>query len=232
MHATPDSFRSSQNPLAAYRLHQAPEFIAVLRCRSRFVVGQVRPFFPRLFTDSRMVCFPLAGVLTVHSGLTTLLSLCTGVARPHPRSACYPCAVRAGSVPPGRHRLRQVLESIASLPRGSSLLLDRLRPDFPTYVFPSCLSHLAVPAVDSSHSLAFDSLRRVNSATYSVCTLPLTHSGRVRTPWPPTACARLLHSSRYSVAGAASGRSGPAILASVVHRFPNGLLPPRGRPHR
>jgi len=100
-------------------------------------------------------------------------------------------------------RLRQAPESIASFPRRRLLLVDRLWPDFPTHVFLSCLSHLAVPAVDSSHSLAFDSLRRVKSTTCSVCTLPLTHSGRVRTPWPPTACARILDSSRCSVAGAA-----------------------------
>jgi len=143
-----------------------------------------------------------------------------------------PVPSRLAQNPLAAIHLRQALESIASFPRGRSLLVDRSWPDFPTHVFPSCLSHLAVPAIDSSHSLAFDSLRRVKSATYSVCTLPLTRSGRVRTPWPPTACARLLHSSRCSVAGAASGRSGPAILASVVHRFPNGLLPPRGRPHR
>jgi hypothetical protein len=40
------------------------------------------------------------------------------------------------------------------------LLVNRLWLDFPTtfIVFPSRLSHLAVPAVDLSHSLAFDSL--------------------------------------------------------------------------
>jgi hypothetical protein len=52
------------------------------------------------------------------------------------------------------------LSLIASSHRWESLLVGRLWLDFPTIftVFPSRLSHLAVPAVDLSHSLAFDSL--------------------------------------------------------------------------
>jgi len=65
LHATPDSFRSSQNPLAAYRLRQAPTFIAVFPLPKPLLVGQVRLDFPRFFTGFRPVCFPLAGVLTV-----------------------------------------------------------------------------------------------------------------------------------------------------------------------
>jgi hypothetical protein len=65
-----------------------------------FVFSQVRPHFHRLFTGSRAVCFPLAGVLTVFVGLTTLFSITrAGVARPHPRYACYPCPSKRDSTP-------------------------------------------------------------------------------------------------------------------------------------
>jgi len=93
--------------------------------------------------------------------------------------------------------------------------------DFPTtfVIFPSRLSHLAVPAVDLSHSLAFFSLRRVKSATCWVYTLPLIDSGPIRAPWLPTTYARLPQSSRCSVAEAASGRPGPAGFSTDFTAF-------------
>jgi len=62
---------------------------------------------------------------------------------------------------------------------------------FPSFAFTSRL-----PVIDPGHSLAFDSLRRVKPTTCWVCTLPLIRSGRIRTPWPPSACTRLPFPSR------------------------------------
>jgi len=52
--------------------------------------------------------------------------------------------------------------------------------------------------------------------------LPLSRSGRVRAPWPPSSCARLLHPSSRPVAGMTSDQLGSAM---TFHRF-------RGFPYR
>jgi len=80
LRVTPEPFGSIQNPLGVKL--QAPRVIAVFRYRNRFMVGQVRPNFPLLFTGFRSVCFPLAGVLTVVVGLTTLFSITVRRCRP------------------------------------------------------------------------------------------------------------------------------------------------------
>jgi hypothetical protein len=65
-----------------------------------------------------------------------------------------------------------------------------------------------------------------------VCTLPLIHSGRIRTPWLPTAWPGSYNHRGDSVTEAAlwSVRSGWIFLD--FRRFPSSLLPPRGRPYR
>jgi len=119
LHATPDSFRLNQNPLAAYRLRQAPVLIAVLRYRSRFMVGQVRLEFPRLFTDFRPVCFPLTGVLTVGTGLTTLLSIALRRCRPTASSVwMQPLSLQAGQYSPGPQLELRFLSSAPALAGG------------------------------------------------------------------------------------------------------------------
>jgi len=45
--------------------------------------------------------------------------------------------------------------------------------------------------------------------------LPLSRSGRVRAPWPPSSCARLLHPSSRPVAGMTSDQLGSARLSAA-----------------
>jgi hypothetical protein len=45
--------------------------------------------------------------------------------------------------------------------------------------------------------------------------LPLSHSGRVRAPWPPSSCARLPYPSSRPVTGATSAQLGSATLSAA-----------------
>jgi len=45
--------------------------------------------------------------------------------------------------------------------------------------------------------------------------LPLSRSGRVRAPWPPSSCARLLYPSSRPVTGVTSDQSGSADLSTA-----------------
>jgi len=45
--------------------------------------------------------------------------------------------------------------------------------------------------------------------------LPLSRSGRVRAPWPPSSCARLLYPLSRPVAGVTSDQLGSASLSTV-----------------
>jgi hypothetical protein len=82
VHVTPASFRLTQSPLVAYHLRQAPT--------NHRGASLPRPLYGRpapaglssTFADSHPVCFPLAGVLTVVVGLTTLLSIALRRCRP------------------------------------------------------------------------------------------------------------------------------------------------------
>jgi hypothetical protein len=180
----------------------------------------------------------------------------------HTWSACYPCPVQAGSVPPGRHPLQHRAPnnfrsgSVRGFGRGllafparslatfrfQNLLLGLSLPPLVAHAvraqrlamvcklplldsgpnrapwvrnqaptrFPraetsfrrlSSLSHwlachLTVPvALCELHSLAFDSLGRVNSTACRVCTLPLSRFGRVSAPWLPYQDSALLEAS-------------------------------------
>jgi len=164
-------------------------------------------------------------------GLSRLLSLAIGgMARRHPWSACYPCAIRAGSEPPGRHppapgsQIHRVFRRF---------VVNRLRLDFRTCVVPSRLSHLTVPAVDLGHSLRFRFA--ASCEVDDVLGLHATPDS-FRSNQNPLAAYRL-HQAPVSIAAASlpkplCGRSGPAFLSSVVHRFRDRLLLPRGRPDR
>jgi hypothetical protein len=49
--------------------------------------------------------------------------------------------------------------------------------------------------------------------------LPLSRSGRVRAPWPPSSCARILLPSSYPVAGMTSDRLGLARFSTAFADF-------------
>jgi len=102
------------------------------------------------------------------------------------RLGCYPCLIQAESEPPGRQRLHQAPVPIVGLgydfPQPSLLPIDRF--------------HLTDPV---DHSRPFTCFRFATlceaSGISQVWMLPLSHSGRVRAPWPPSSCARFLHPS-------------------------------------
>jgi len=107
--------------------------------------------------------------------------------------------------------------------------------DFPTtlIVFPSRLSHLTVPAVDLSHSLAFDSL----SPCEAVGVLRFArYPCVIRANTEPPGCLPPTPGS-YNHRGASlpkplCGRSGPAGFSTTFADSHPVLLLPRGRPDR
>jgi len=99
-------------------------------------------------------------------------------------------------------------------------LVGRSWLDFPTTlaVFPSGPSHLTVPSVDLSHSLAFDSLTPCEvgdvlwSTRYPCCVQATTEPPGCLPPTPGSC-----NSSRYFVTEVAFGRSSPAEFSDGFH---------------
>jgi len=141
MNATPVPFRSGQNPLAAYRLRQAPTSIARLHCWMSFVVERARRNFPQLSLLSAPSLCPLR-VPFVDVGLTTPLSIAlAGVARPRAGYARNPFPSGRESTPWLPTILRQVPTAAPPLRGAFRLSAD----DFPRgdTRFPSPGFHLA-----------------------------------------------------------------------------------------
>jgi len=114
-------------------------------------------------------------------------------------------------------------------------LITRLRLDFPTTLiaFPSRLSHLAVPSIDLSHSLAFDSLTscEVDGVLWSArypCFVRAKSVPPGFLPPTPGSCNHRETSLPKSLL------VGPVRLDfhSAFTGFPSSLLPPRGRQNR
>jgi len=138
LHATPDSFRLNQNPLAAYRLRQAPVLIAGLRYRSRFMVGQVRLDFLGYSPISVQSASPSRASSPLEQALRHCFrSLCAGVARPHPRSGCNPCPSKRDSTP--RAPAGAQVPVVSACPCGRAFRLSSVRLSsisrFPSAVF-------------------------------------------------------------------------------------------------
>jgi hypothetical protein len=80
--------------------------IAVLRCRSRFILGQVWLVFPRLSSIPIQSCFSLAGVLTVAVGVATRFSITECRCRPTASLVCMlPLPLEAGQCSPTFRRV-------------------------------------------------------------------------------------------------------------------------------
>jgi len=129
----------------------------------------------------------------------------------------------------------RLLSLIASSHRWESLLVGRLWRDFPTtlIVFPSCLSHLAVPTVDLSHSLAFVRFRRVKSTTCSGLHVTPVLFGPAQSPL----AAYRLRQAPTTIANASLpkplfGRSGRAGFSPAFAVFHPVRFFPHGHPDR
>jgi len=164
------------------------------------LVGQVRPSLPRLFTDFRMVCFPLAGVLTVNTGLTTLLSIALRRCRPAASSVwMLPLSLQAGQYSPV---LPGLLSSAPELVRLSSIAR------FPSSDFQPHGSQDLTGLVDASGSVT---RRMLRSAYYPCCfegKTPRVLTSRSSASWPPTILCQESHPTRRS--------SGLLRVASVL----------------
>jgi hypothetical protein len=136
------------------------------------------------------------------------------------RSARYPRCIQAASAPPGRrppapgsHAHRKFYVTI------EAFMVARVRLVFrATFAaVPSSLlsaSRHPDPWLGPRYS-AFDRFRRRSPAVSLVCTLPLTHPGRVRAPWPPTTCARFpSRASGWSLLSVDNATSHNAALTS------------------
>ena len=117
LHVTPESFGSIQNPLD----DQVPSAIAVLRYRSRFVVGEAGLIFRVTFITfpTSLVKFPRGSPHRCSKALRHCFrSLCAGVARPHPWSGCNPCFSERNSTPRRWCRVPgQTSERLSDFPR-------------------------------------------------------------------------------------------------------------------
>jgi len=123
------------------------------------------------------------------------------------RFGCYPCLVQAESEPPGRQ-----------LTAPGSCFHRRVGPDFRQ---PSLLSHRPLsPRGSRRQSRPFTRFRFATpceaGGISQVWMLPLIRYGRIRAPWPPSSCARILHPSSSPVTGADFR---PVGLGETFHRL-------------
>jgi hypothetical protein len=186
MHATPDSFRFESEPPG--RLPPAPGS-CVHRSASlpKLLCGRSGPaILASTFIDFRMVCFSLAGVLTVNSGHTTLLSIAVCRCRPAASSVCMlPLSLQVrqySPVMPGLLSVHSLLRASLSpeLRRLSSI--TRFPPtDFQPHG--SQCSHRPMTCLASS------------SAVCSGLHTPLLTSHSSAT-WPPTILCQESHPTR------------------------------------
>jgi hypothetical protein len=128
------------------------------------------------------------------------------------RFGCYPCLVQAESEPPGRLP-----------PAPGSCPYRRVGCDF---LQPSLFSigrfHLAGPVDHSRPFTCFRFAPPCEAGDISqVWMLPLNRFGRIRAPWPPSSCARLLHPSSYPVAGMTSDQLGSARFSTAFAACPS-----------
>jgi hypothetical protein len=150
----PLSVSAVSEPSGRLRLRQNP--IPRLNFRFDFTTG-CRSIFHRFHG------FPLSRVRLAGPGFGVGHSLAFSSLTPCEvgdilRYACYPCFVQAETEPPGRQPPAPGSRAVSTGFGSTFLCLRR----FPSVAFTSRL-----PVADSGHSLAFDSLRRVKSATSS-----------------------------------------------------------------
>jgi len=113
-------------------------------------------------------------------------------------------------VPPGRQP-----------PAPGSCLYQRVGPDFPQpSLFPIDRFHLAGPIRRSRPFTGFLFATPCEAGGISqVWMLPLNRYGRLRAPWPPSSCARLLHPSSSPVAGLTFDQLGSAGISTAFRGF-------------